>query len=197
MAGARGDDAETRPLHDPGPGPDPGSYRRGRSVPGYTAPRTAPGRDTRDRSARGGRRRRAAPPRTPRLFGTRPGRLGVLIVAVCAAAGAVVTVAAGGEPGIMLGGFVVAGTIAASCAVRPGAVYVIIPVPALAYLVAAAIAGMIHDRAADTSRTALLTSATQWFASGFLPMAAATAAAIAITAARRPRARGGRGHRTS
>lgn len=59
------------------------------------------------------------------------------------------------EPGGMLGGFLIAGTIAAVLAVRPRAVYLIIPVPALAYPVAAILAGLIRDRAAETSRTAL------------------------------------------
>ena len=44
-------------------------------------------------------------------------------------------------------------------------------------------------RAAGTSRAALLTSATQWYASGFVAIAAATAVAIAITAVRRAHAR--------
>jgi hypothetical protein len=175
-----------RPLRDPGPGLDPGSYRRAPGVPGNGAP----GLDTRDRGARGGRRRRAAPPRAARWWGTRSGQFGVLLLLGFAAVGAAVTIGRQSEPGVVLDGFVLAGTAVAALIVRPRAVHVIIPMPALAYLVAASVAGLIHDRAVDTSRTALIASATQWFASGFIAMAAATVLAIAITAARWAAGRG-------
>jgi hypothetical protein len=78
----------------------------------------------------------------------------------------------------------VAATLAAALAIQPGAVYRIIPVPALAYLVMASVAGLAGDRAAGTSHTALAVSAAQWIASGFLPMTVATLLAIAVTAIR-------------
>ena len=65
-------------------------------------------------------------------------------------------------------------------AVRPRAVYLIIPVPALAYLAAAILAGLIHDHAADTSHVALAVSAAQWIAGGFFMMAAATVLAMEL-----------------
>jgi hypothetical protein len=65
-------------------------------------------------------------------------------------------------------------------------VYLIIPVPALAYVVAATIAGMIHDRSADTSLTGLAVHAAQWIASGFVAISVATLLAIAVTAVRWP-----------
>ena len=108
-----------------------------------------------------------------------------------AALGALVTVLTRTEPGNVMAVFLVAGTVAAALAVRARAVYLIIPVPALAYVVAATIAGLIHDRATDTSLTALAVSATQWIASGFLAMTAATTLAIALTAARWPKKRRG------
>jgi hypothetical protein len=111
-----------------------------------------------------------------------------------AALGTLVTAATGSEPGYVIGVFLVAATAAAALAVQPRAVYRIVPVPALAYVIAAAIAGLIHDRATDTSRTVIATSATQWIASGFLAMTAATILAIAMTAARgHRRKRGPRG----
>jgi hypothetical protein len=106
--------------------------------------------------------------------------------------GAGVTVASGLEPGLVLGLCLVAATVAGALAVRPRAVYLIIPVPALAYLVAAAVAGLIQDRATDTSLTGLAVSAARWIASGFLAMTAATLLAIVITVARWPRRRRGR-----
>ncbi len=108
-----------------------------------------------------------------------------------AALGALVTVLTRTEPGNVLAVFLVAGTVAAALAVRARAVYLIIPVPALAYVVAATIAGLIHDRATNTSLTALAIGATQWIASGFVAMTAATLLAIAMTAARWPKRRRG------
>jgi len=108
------------------------------------------------------------------------------------AVGALVTAAAGSGPGLVLGLFLVAGTIAAALAARPSAIYRIIPVPALSYLAAALLTGLIHDRASGTSGTALAVGAAQWVGSGFLAMTAATILAIAITAARGPRRPGDR-----
>jgi hypothetical protein len=116
----------------------------------------------------------------------------VFLVIGCAALGALITVVTRTEPGSVLGVLVVAGTAAAALAVRPRAVYVIMPVPALAYVVAASIAGFVHDRASDTSLTGLAVHAAQWIASGFLAMSIATLFAIAATAVRRPRSGRGR-----
>jgi len=156
-------------------------------VPGsYPRPRG------RDPGARAEMRGRQSPPgRTPRLWGALPGRSGICIVIAGAALGAVVTVLSGSDHRFVLGVFLVAGTVAGARAVQPRAVYRIIPVPALAYVVAATVAGPIQDWATDTSLTGLAINATQWIASGFLAMTAATAAAIVITAARWPRSRRG------
>jgi hypothetical protein len=133
------------------------------------------------------RRQQPQPGRTPQLWGSRPGRLGVFVVIGCAALGLLVTVLARADPGTLLGASVVAGTAAATLAVRPRSVYVIIPVPALAYVVAATIAGLIHDRANDGSLTGLAVHAAQWIAAGFLAMSVATLLAIVATAVRWPR----------
>ena len=69
-------------------------------------------------------------------------------------------------------------------AIQPRAVYRIIPVPALAYAATATVAGVIGDRVASASHTALAVGAAQWIASGFLPMTVATLLAIAVTAIR-------------
>jgi hypothetical protein len=114
------------------------------------------------------------------LWGTRPGRLGVVAVIAAALVGMVITVLVGSEPGLILGIFLIAGTIVAALAVRPGASYLIFPVPAPTYAVTAIVAGLIHDHAADTSRTALVLNAGQWIAAGFIPMTVATALAVLI-----------------
>jgi hypothetical protein len=114
------------------------------------------------------------------LWGTRPGRLGVVAVVAAALVGMVITVLSGSEPGWILGIFLIAGTIVAALAVRPSATYLIFPVPAPTYAVTAIVAGLIHDHAAANSRTALALNAGQWIAAGFIPMTVATALAVLI-----------------
>jgi hypothetical protein len=149
-------------------------------------PRTRPdaGRPAGLSTSRGGSPPRREPPTLGQLWGTRPARLGVIAVIGSTLLGLVITLLAGTEPGVILGAFVVASTVAAALAVRPGAVYVIFPVPALAYAAAAVIAGLVHDRGVDTSRTALALSAAQWIAGGFIAMTVATGVAVLIGAYR-------------
>jgi hypothetical protein len=87
-------------------------------------------------------------------------------------------------PGFLLGLFVVAGTVAASLAVRPRAGRMIFPVPVLSYLVAALLSGIVFDRSAGSSKTALAIGAAQWIADGFFAMALATVLVVVITATR-------------
>lgn len=115
-----------------------------------------------------------------RHWGTRPGRLGVFTVIGGAFLGLLITVFIGHEPGFMLGLCLILATAVGSFAVRPKAAYMVIPAPALAYVVAAVVAGYLHDHATDTSHTALAISAVQWVANGFVPMATATGLAIVI-----------------
>ena len=86
------------------------------------------------------------------------------------------------QPGEVLGGFIVAGTVAAALAVRPNAGRLIFPVPALSYLFAALVAGMVYNR--SSSKTELVIGATQWIADGFFLMALATVLAIVLTMVR-------------
>jgi hypothetical protein len=108
----------------------------------------------------------------------------VVIIIAGAAAGTVASVATRRPPGFLLGLFVVAATVCAALAVRPTAVRMILPVPALSYLVAALGTGLVTDRPADHTRTAELIAATQWIADGFFAMALATALAVVLTAVR-------------
>ena len=164
-------DASSGPLYRGVSGPyDIGAYR-------YSGQRDSAGGG---RSGAG----RPEPGRAARWWGSRPGRLGVLLVVAGTLAGLLGTVLAGSEPGFALGAGLIVGTVAGAVAVRPQATYVIIPVPALAYVVTATVAGFIHDHADDTSRTALAVGLTQWIAGGFLIMIAATLLAMAIAAIR-------------
>ncbi len=120
----------------------------------------------------------------PRRWGSRPGRLGVFTIIAAALLGAAVTTISGRDPGLTLGVFVVLGTVVAALIVRLRSVYMIFPVPALSYVAAAVLAGLIHDRATDTSNTGLALNAVQWIAAGFVAMMTATILAIAIPAGR-------------
>jgi Domain of unknown function (DUF6542) len=106
------------------------------------------------------------------------------VIACAAGLGALLTVITRSDPGFLLGLLVVTGTVAACLAVSPRRAYLIIPAPALAYLGAAIIAGLIHDRAADASLTLLAINAARWIASGFIAMIAATALAAMISGVR-------------
>lgn len=97
------------------------------------------------------------------------------------ALGTLITIAAHAEPGLVLSISLVVGTLLASFGVRHTAAYLMLPVPATAYVIAATVAGLIHDRALDTSRSALAISFVQWIASGFLAMAIATGLVAGIT----------------
>ncbi len=119
-----------------------------------------------------------------RLGGSLSGGLGIAIVAASTALGASATMLTGKEPGSILGVFVIIGTLAAAVAVRPQAGRVILPVPALSYLVAAMVTGVIYDHSADVSKTALAINAAQWIANGFFAMLLATVLAVALVTAR-------------
>jgi hypothetical protein len=110
----------------------------------------------------------------------------VWIVVGSVGIGLLLTLLARSEPGWLLGAFLIVGTLSAVLSVRSTAAHLIIPVPAFAYLVAAMIAGYVHDHSVDTSHTALAVSAVQWIAGGFFWMTAATLLAIAVTAGRNP-----------
>jgi hypothetical protein len=138
------------------------------------------------RDARGRRRaqRTAQQPQGRGRWGALQGGLGVCIIVASAAVGTIATMVVRSMPGRLLGIFVVAGTVIAALAVRPRAGRMILPVPALSYLVAALISGVVYSRSADTSRTALAIGAAQWIANGFFAMVLATVLAVAITTAR-------------
>jgi hypothetical protein len=157
------------------------SYREasGRNGAGYAAPRTdEPG------PGAGSRARPGAASQLAARWGRLPGRFGVLVVIGSVAIGALLTALTGRSPGIVLSVCLVAGTVAGAFAVRPRTGYLIIPVPALAYLVAALITGLIYDRSNDGSGTFLAVNGTQWIASGFIAMAVATGLAIVIMVVR-------------
>ena len=117
-------------------------------------------------------------------FGSLQGGLGVCVIVASTAIGAIATMVTDHAPGVILGFFVVLGTVVAALAVRPRAGRLIFPVPVLAYLVGALVAGIIYNRSDDASTTADAIGAAQWVANGFFAMAFATAAAIVLITVR-------------
>jgi hypothetical protein len=183
----RGDDlwadAPTRRLPaqsdvtQPGRMPAVGGLRRTGRPPGGGQGPQRPPQEPRGYAPGGG-------PAGLRLGGSLSGGLGVAIVAASTALGASATMLTGKEPGSILGAFVIIGTLAAAVAVRPQAGRLILPVPALAYLVAAMVTGVIYDHSADVSKAALAINAAQWIANGFFAMVLATALAVVLVTAR-------------
>jgi hypothetical protein len=104
----------------------------------------------------------------------------VLLIALAVTAGTLITIAMHWEPGLVLGISLLAGTIPASFGVRHTAAYLMLPVPATTYVIAATVAGLVHDRELDTSRSALALNFVQWIAGGFFAMVSATGLIAAI-----------------
>ncbi len=165
----------------------PGRWRRGPGT-GWgdqrgPAPRLRGEDATRAMPAADGRRRRRRRRPLGRIGqGAMRGGLGVCVIMASAALGAAATIATRSQPGLVLGLFVLAGTVAAALTVEPRAGRLIFPVPALSYLVAALVAGGMYNRSANN--TELAVGAAQWIANGFFVMVLATLLAIALTTVR-------------
>jgi hypothetical protein len=110
------------------------------------------------------------------------GGLAVCVIMASAAIGAAATIVTRAQPGLALGLFVLAGTVAAALTVEPRAGRLIFPVPALSYLIAALASGVAYNRSAN--KTELAVGAAQWIADGFFVMVLATLLAIALTTVR-------------
>ena len=135
------------------------------------------------RGSRADRRSRAPDGRLSRIWeGSLRGGLGVSVIAGSALIGAIATIATKSQPGSVLGLFVLAGTVAAALTVQPRTGRLIFPAPALCYLIAALVCGLVYDRSAG--KTEIAVGAAQWVASGFFVMVLATLLAIALTTVR-------------
>lgn len=122
--------------------------------------------------------------RPSRGWGRLPARYGVLIVTAGAAVGAFATMVTGREPGTLLGVVLIVGSLAGVLSVQPKAAYRLVPVPALAGFAAALLAGMVHDRAIDISRTEIALNSLGWMSGGFVWIAAATVVTLVVAVAR-------------
>jgi hypothetical protein len=194
-----GDYAATRRARPPSRPADRGydqpasaGYERSRDDAGYDDPRTqyyGPGELADDEGhgqpGRAGRRAGAGTRRAPgRRMGAMPTRFGVVVICAAAAVGGFLTVVTGGQPGLILSVPLLIGAAIGALAVRQRGSHVLLPVPALAYLVAAMAAGVSHDPSVLHSHTQLALGALQWLAAGFLAMIAATLLVAAIVVLR-------------
>ena len=108
----------------------------------------------------------------------------VLALAGATLIGVVVTVIMGTEPGNVLGGFVIVGSLVAVLGVRRRAIYLFFPVPALAFFVAAVATGVIHDRKMVSSTAGLAAAFPQWVAGIFWPAVVASILVLLVGAGR-------------
>ena len=103
---------------------------------------------------------------------------------VAAGVGAFATIVAADGPGTLLGVVLITGALAGVLVVQPKAAYRLVPVPALAGFAAVLLAGAVHDRAADASRTQVALNALGWMSDGFVSIAAATVVTLVVAVVR-------------
>jgi len=176
-----------------GPREPRGAQERPGKPSGY-AERPRPGGDERqgngNRSARG-----TSAPRSDglgslrsspllRWLGTMSPRNALLVLVAGTLLGIVFTLFAGSEPGFVLGLFITVGSVAAALGVRRGAVYLVFPLPAFAFFVAAVITGKVKDSSLTSSTTGLGVGFLQWIADIFFPMVIATIMVLIVGGAR-------------
>jgi hypothetical protein len=116
----------------------------------------------------------------PRWLGKLPTWTALLVLAGFALFGVVITLAAGQEPGTLLGVFVILGSIAAALGIRRGKVYLLFPAPALTFFVTAIVTGKVHDAKLGSSTAGLGAGFTQWVAGIFFPAVIATILVLLI-----------------
>jgi len=113
-----------------------------------------------------------------------PVKVAVLVLAIATALGIVFTLAAGHDPGFLIGLFITIGAAIATLGVRRGGVYLFFPLPALAAFVAAVLTGKIHDSQLASSTAGTAAGFLQWIAGVFYPMCAATIVVLLVGGAR-------------
>ncbi|RFU38481.1 hypothetical protein DZF91_27455 [Actinomadura logoneensis] len=106
------------------------------------------------------------------------------LLAGLAFAGALVDGFGGGGPGLVLGVCLVAGSLLAAALVVPERVRIVLPMPPLAYAVAAAVAGLIGDPGQVSGGVGLAAAAGRWLSEGFVAMATATLLVVALAVVR-------------
>jgi hypothetical protein len=180
--------------------------RRGRTPSFSPAPAAAPrgttrrypaaGAESRGRGGRGSRGGGRGPgdgptgppgPQRPPAFrwlGALPILGAVYILLGATAIGVIGTLVAKSEPGSLLSYLVIIGSVVAALAIRRRSLYLLIPLPALLFFLAAVLTGAVKDRGIDTTKTELGLSFLQWIAGVFFSMCVATILVLVIGAGR-------------
>ncbi|HEX6451831.1 MAG TPA: DUF6542 domain-containing protein [Trebonia sp.] len=118
------------------------------------------------------------------MIGRLPVKGALVIFFGIAVLGAIATLATNNDPGGLLGNLIVLGAVIAALGIRRQRMYVLIPLPALTYLVLAILTGAIHDNGTDTSTTQLGLNFLQWIGNGFFSLCAGTILVLLIFGAR-------------
>lgn len=108
----------------------------------------------------------------------------VLVLTGTVLAGTILTIVMGQEPGFLLGLFLILGSVAATATVRRGGAHKFIPLPALAYLVAATLTGMAHDSGSLNSSRQFVLDFLTWIGGSFVAVTASTILVVLIALTR-------------
>jgi hypothetical protein len=108
----------------------------------------------------------------------------VLAFAAAVLLGMLLTMVMGQDPGFLLGLFLIVGSAGAAAAVRRGAAYKFIPLPALGYLVTATLAGMAHDTESLNSSRQFVLDFLTWIGGSFVAVTASTILVVLIALSR-------------
>lgn len=119
-----------------------------------------------------------------RWMGALRTRSALYILLGAAVVGVVGTLMAGTEPGNMLGLLIIIGSVLAALGIRRRAIYLLIPLPALALFCSAVLTGYVHDNSIETTKAELGATFLQWIANVFVAMCAATILVLVIGAGR-------------
>lgn len=159
----------------------------------HHGPRDAAGRGPSDRAGRAGPRRAARPDPGAgelragpalRWIGTFPLKLALTVFFGAAVLGALATLVTGNGPGGLLANLILLGAVVAALGIERRSLYLLVPMPALTYLVLAVVTGAIHDSGSDTSTTQFGLNFLQWIGNGFLSLFAATVLVLLVFGAR-------------
>jgi hypothetical protein len=115
-----------------------------------------------------------------RLMGSLGLWTALLLMAGAALIGVLLSLAADKDPGMLLGFFVIVGSIAAVLGIRRNLVYLVFPAPALTLFVSAILLGKIHDAKLSSSTAGLASGFAQWIAGIFVPAMLATVIVVLV-----------------
>lgn len=115
-----------------------------------------------------------------RWLGRLPLWAAILVLVAGAVLGIVFSLMAGQEPGALLAFFIIVGAAAAALGIQRGKVYLLFPVPALVFFVAAILVGKVHDANLGSSTASLGAGFAQWVAGIFFPAVVATILVVLI-----------------